>query len=282
MSSPSKIVCRPTKWFLWRAALMLVMFGGFGLYFLYDWKIGYPEKNLIVAHYEAFSDAGEAWANEENRGTPEQWEQFVDSRTIPFEDDPTMYPADTDFDKRWPDILKKMDDPRTDELWREFSKEKGWPQKIDPKEDVKSGRKIGQQIIAAGVCFVLTGVTLFFLLRTKRRSMEVDEQGFYPPGGDLIPFEAMKTIDKRKWETKGLATITYERDGKEQKAKVDGMVYGQFKEEDGAPAEALFQKILENFQGELIEFVGEDDEEDDGDSNAEQGDEKKPARSDQE
>lgn len=259
---------------------MLAMFGGFGLYFLYDWKIGYPEKNFIVAHYQAFSEAGEVWANEENRETPEQWEQFVESQTIPFEDDPSMYPADTDFDKRWPDILKKMDDHKTDELWREYSKEKGWPQKIDPKEDLKPARKIREQIIAAGVCLALTAVTLFFLLRTKSRSMKVDQQGYYPPGGELIPFSAMKTIDKRKWETKGLATITYEEDGKEKKAKIDGMVYGQFKEEEGAPAEALFQKILKNFQGELIEFVSEDDEEDDKDSKSDRGDEEKPAQTD--
>jgi hypothetical protein len=44
------------------------------------------------------------------------------------------------------------------------------------------------------------------------------------------------------------------------------MVYGQFKEEEGAPAEALFQRILANFDGELIELVVEDDEEDEAEN----------------
>ena len=44
-----------------------------------------------------------------------------------------------------------------------------------------------------------------------------------------------------------------------KKVKVDGMVYGQFREEDGAPAEALFQRILRNFQGELLELENEED-----------------------
>ena len=37
-------------------------------------------------------------------------------------------------------------------------------------------------------------------------------------------------------------------------AKVDGMVYGQFRPEDGAPAEKLFQRIRSNFSGELVEL----------------------------
>ena len=67
----------------------------------------------------------------------------------------------------------------------------------------------------------------------------------------------MRRIDKRKWESKGLAYVYYEdQDGGMKKAKVDGMVYGQFREEDGAPAERLFRRILQNFSGELIELEG--------------------------
>ena len=93
--------------------------------------------------------------------------------------------------------------------------------------------------------------------------MKVSEQGYYPPGGDLIPFENMLTLDKRKWETKGLATLTYKDGDGEKKAKIDGMIYGQFKEEEGAPAEAFFQKVLAGFEGELIELIVEKDEEED-------------------
>jgi hypothetical protein len=55
--------------------------------------------------------------------------------------------------------------------------------------------------------------------------------------------------------------LIYEADGKFSKAKIDGMVYGQFKEEEGAPADALFQRILKNFEGELIELVDENENE---------------------
>lgn len=252
---------------------MLAMFGGFAFYFLYDWKVGYPKKNYVIANYVAFNQAGSAWTVDANRASPEAWNAFVEQQTIPFQDDKAMYPPGTDFDEKWPEILKKMDDHKSDDLWTEYSGEKGWPQQIDPSEDIKTAKQIKEQLIAAIVCFILAAVALFFLVRTKSRVMKVDEQGYYPPGGDLIPFGNMLTLDKRKWETKGLATLTYKDGDSEKKAKIDGMVYGQFKEEEGAPAEALFQKVLAGFEGELIEMIDlngeEDDEEESEDEKAE-------------
>ncbi|MGJ8694804.1 MAG: hypothetical protein ACSHYF_00670 [Verrucomicrobiaceae bacterium] len=247
---------------------MLVMFGGFGAYFLYDWKVGYPQKNLVIAHYQAFNAAGRAWTVEEHRN---DWEAFASEQKIPFGDDLSIYPEGTDFEAKWPAILANKAEmkKKSDEgLWKEYSGERGWPQQIDLEEDPKPAYKIKEQLIAAMVCLALTAIALFFLIRTKGRRMVADDKAYYDPSGSRIPYVQMTEIDKRKWETKGLATITYkDESGALKKAKVDGMIYGQFKEEDGAPAEALFQRILANFQGELIELVvEEDDEVEDGDA----------------
>ncbi|MDB4354102.1 hypothetical protein N9Z02_02245 [Akkermansiaceae bacterium] len=264
--------CKVTKWFIWRAILMLFMFGGFGFYFLYDWKIGYPKKNYVVAHYKAFSDAGSAWAD--NR---ENWEEYVAKQTIPFDEDHSLYPKDTDFGASWPEILSDRDgmEGGNDEgLWKKFSGERGWKQNVDLQEDFMSKYKIDQQLYAAIVCFILTAIALYFYLRTRGRAMKVDSDAYYSPEGHRIPFNTMTQIDKRKWETKGLATITYtDEKGEEAKAKVDGMVYGQFKEEEGAPAEALFQYVLENFEGELVELVIEEDEDEESDTEEDLDDE---------
>ena len=91
--------------------------------------------------------------------------------------------------------------------------------------------------------------------------MRVDDKGVTPAGGKLIPFGDIKRIDIRKWDTKGLAYLFYEKDGSEKKAKIDGMVYGQFKKEEGEPAQKLYERIMANFQGELIELAPEDEEE---------------------
>lgn len=246
---------------------MLVMFSGFCIYFFYDWKIGYPEKNVVVAHYRAFNIAGQAWTNEDNRN---RWTDFASEQKISWGDDLSIYPESTDFEQSWPVILadkEAMRDKSDEGLWRDYSGEKGWPQEVDLDEDPKPAYKIKEQLYASMVCFVLSMIALFFYLRTKKRRMEVDDEAFYSPNGVCIPFDKMTTIDKRKWETKGLATITFtDENGQEAKAKVDGMVYGQFKEEEGAPAEALFQRVLANFEGELIELVLADEDEEDSDS----------------
>ena len=98
--------------------------------------------------------------------------------------------------------------------------------------------------------------------------MKVDGDSYYAPGGEVVSFDTIRRIDIRKWKTKGIAYLfsfpavdTPHADPDQaslQKVKVDGMVYGQFREEDGAPAEALFQRILQNFQGELIELEDEE------------------------
>ena len=265
MPENSPITCKVTNWFLWRALLMLVMFGGFCIYFFYDWKIGYPEKNVVVANYRAFNMAGQAWTTEENRNS---WPDFVSEQEMPWGDDLSIYPENTDFKQTWPLILadkEAMDDKSDEGLWKDYSGEKGWPQEVDLDEDPKPAYKIKEQLYASIVCLVLSVIALFYYLRTKKRMMKVDDEAYYSPDGARIPFGKMTTIDKRKWETKGLATITFtDENGQEAKAKVDGMVYGQFKEEEGAPAEALFQRVLENFEGELIELVPADDEDEEG------------------
>ena len=79
---------------------MLVMFGGFGAYFLYDWKVGYPEKNYVVANYSTFNQAGEAWTVDANRASPEVWNAFVEKQTISFDEDRSIYPSNTDLDRK--------------------------------------------------------------------------------------------------------------------------------------------------------------------------------------
>lgn len=38
MSHSNEIICKPTKWFLWRAVAMAVMFGVGAFMFFKDWK----------------------------------------------------------------------------------------------------------------------------------------------------------------------------------------------------------------------------------------------------
>ena len=270
MSQPEVIVCRPTKWFFWRVLLMLAMFAGFAAYFFYDYKVGYPAKNLTYFHYRSFYDAGQAWKDEANRPN---WESYAASQKMvamgkdksgaDFEEE-LLLPAGTELNQPWPEILqdeKAMASNDYKNLWSDYAREKRWPEHVDIAEDYYSQKTVKNQMYWGLGCAALSLVALVVYFRTRGRLMKADDEAFYATDGTKIPYGAIKRIDKRKWETKGLATVYYGEEGSLQKTKVDGMIYGQFKEEDGAPAEALFQRILANFSGELVEVLPLDDEE---------------------
>lgn len=271
MSTPDTLICRPTKWFLWRAVAMLVLFGVFAALFFKDWKVGYPKKNLVYYTYQAFENARQEFREREEAGqSAAAWEAFAGAQTIPFPEDAGLVPEGTDLNAPWPAILvdyeaykpvfEEGDTKKLAPGWLDYSDQRGWSS--DPPKAAMDAGTIKEQFYFGLLCAVLTLLALFYLFRTGRRCMAVDGEAFHAPDGTRIPYDKMRRIDARKWAAKGLAYIYYEGKGEGlQKAKVDGMVYGQFREEDGAPAEALYQTILKNFSGELVELEPIDDAE---------------------
>ena len=53
-----ELKCRPTKWFVWRALMIMLMLVVFLVLFLQDGLTGYREKNLQFYIYENFKSAG--------------------------------------------------------------------------------------------------------------------------------------------------------------------------------------------------------------------------------
>lgn len=269
--SQEMLICKPTKWFLWRALAMLAMFSVFTVLFIKDGKSGYREKNYRFYMYESFKDAGVKFEEMKAAGglTEAKWKEFVSSQTMSVpEGRLNTLPEGEDFGLNLPDDLANGYDVLNAqegqqgvvELWRKFSGAKGWSD--DPGDKAYDKDNIKNQFIAAGVTGGLILIVLFFLIRTMLRSIKADDKALYSQGGQTIPYSDMTRIDKRKWSNKGVATVYYEKNGEEKKAKIDGMVYGQFNEEDGAPAEKLFSHILKNFKGEILEYeaVEEDSE----------------------
>lgn len=271
-SSDEAPVCKPTKWFLWRAVAMLVMFSVFAVLFIQDGIWGYRDKNLQFFVHENFKKAGIEFQKmaAEDGFSEEQWKSHAASQKCQFpEDAAEIMPKDADLEMPWPESIvngyalmkEKGGQNGAIKLWEEYSASRKWSS--EPAEHPMDAGKIREQFIAAGVAGLLIAVTLFFLFRTMRRSIKADNDALYTQEGHRIAYSDMVRIDKRKWDTKGLALVYYNDGGEEKKAKIDGMVYGQFKEEEGAPAEKLFAYVMERFKGEVIEYVEEEEEEQD-------------------
>lgn len=263
MSSNSLIICKPTSWIKIRGVLIILMFSVFAYLFYTDGSKGYREKNVEYVMHKLITVVvpGEAYTFE---GSEEEWRKFAESQKINFPDaDACPLPEGFDTGQGWPqilidryDVLKKGVN-ESGVLWEEYSKHKGW--EIKPPEELHEQADLNTQFYFFYGCTLISLFTLVWFTRILLTDMRVDDKGFTAPGGKFIGFSAMRCVDKRKWDGKGIAFIDYLDGDVKKRVKVDGMIYGQFNKANGEPAEKLFAKLMDNFKGEVIEFVDEDE-----------------------
>ena len=252
---------------------MLVMFSVFFVLFLTDGLWGYREKNEQYYMQKNFEQAGVVFQEKEKAGGNDaaSWKEFASRQVCVFpENAEEVLPEGVAAKKPWPEVLvngysvmkEKGAQNGAQKLWEDYALERKWPAEL-PEHPLSAG-EIRDQFVAAGVAGVLIIGTLFILIRTLRRTIRVDEEALYTQDGRRIPFADMVRIDKRKWDTKGIAFVYYMEGGEEKKAKIDGMVYGQFQEENGAPAERLFEHVMAHFKGEVLEYADAEENDEKG------------------
>lgn len=276
-ASPETIVCKPTQWFLLRAAAMLVMFAGFAAYFAYDGAVGYRKKNHVYYLAKSFDEAIKQFNKKsgENTLTAEEWKTFAAAQEVKFPEDAYLLPKDLKRPMPWPEILHDYDKikqrPQWTLIWQDYSAQHGYNSK--PPEEPYTKREIDEQWICSAVCVILAVVAAFFLIRTIRRRISADEEGVTSQDGKRVPYTDIKVLDLRKWSNKGLAYASYEGASGKGRLRIDGLTYGGFKKEEGEPAEKLMQLIRSKFTGDIIEFtsVEEDEEESEAEKAAPDG-----------
>jgi len=243
------------------------------------WDLPLPEE-IVKKEYEAnyrlimhrtFQEAEEVFAQYEKEGKGKfEWELLASCHDIAFPEDRSIMPVKNQNEK-WPAILSDYDryyaaakediesgvEVNEPYLWKEYTSENKLDQKAP--DAFKEKKKVDEQFYFGIGCLVLSAIAALYALRMKTRFMAVDDEAFYAPGKKKIAFSDLYKIDKRKWDTKGLATLYYKENGESKKAKVDGMVYGQFDKAAGEPAQKLFDVIMQNFKGEIIDYEDDSD-----------------------
>jgi hypothetical protein len=156
----------------------------------------------------------------------------------------------------WPEILRdyeRMKPLQWKMLWLDYSKEQGLSSNAGEKP--YSAREIHEQWVVFWICLALSLGALFVLLRTLGRSIRADDEAVTSQNGRRVPYADLRTLDLRKWETKGLAFIDYDGPSGKGRLRIDGLTYGGFNSEDGEPAERLMRRIRERFSGEILEYA---------------------------
>jgi hypothetical protein len=252
------IVCRPTSWFKLRAVVMFVMFGIFAGWFYLDATTGYRKKNLVFYLHKAFEQASGEFSRLNSDGTlsADEWREFAASQEVSFPQDISILPDGTVLPMPWPEILhdhERMKPLQWKALWLDYSGDQGLA--ASPPEQPYPANKIREQWIVFWICLALSLAALFFLLRTLRRSVSADGEALTSQTGKRVPFRDLRSLDLRKWDTKGLAFLDYDGESGKGRIRIDGLTYGGFKKEDGEPAERLMQRVRANFSGEILEYA---------------------------
>jgi hypothetical protein len=258
MNDPEFVLCKPTSWFLFRVLVMLAMFTIFAALFYMDGSTGYRKKNQEFYLYRAFEQADKEFArlNADQQLTPAAWKNFAETQTVNFPENRSLLPKSLKLPLPWPKILhdyQRMKPLQWTLLWREFSKENSM--NVKPPEEPYDARKIQEQWIVCWICLTLALAATFLLVRTLQRSISADDQAITTPQGRRVPYTDLKTLDLRKWETKGLAFLDYQGASGKGRIRIDGLTYGGFKPENHEPAERLMRLIQSKFSGELIEYA---------------------------
>jgi hypothetical protein len=258
MNTPEPLVCKPTPWFLFRAVVMLLMFGIFSVLFYKDGSTGYRKKNLVFHLHKTFEAANMEFAkmNSDGKLTAAEWKTHAEKQSVRFPADASLLPADIKQPLPWPPILhdyERMKPLQWNKLWLEYSKERGYD--ANPPEEPYDARKIGEQWVVFWICLALALGAAFILLRTLGRKISADDEAIVSVHGKRIPYTDLRSLDLRKWDTKGLAFIEYDGGSGKGRIRIDGLTYGGFKKEQGEPAEQLMRRIRSRFTGEILEYA---------------------------
>ena len=220
------LTCRVTRWYYRRMSIAAGMCVAFGLYFLYDWKIGYPAANAIAEKQEWFEkvllpshDAArkegrlDAWREEAKAGG-------------------------------WP--TGKGDEPPK---WLQYAAMNGWPEKPKRYTDKEVAEQLWWGLGTLGAGLVLAVA----MLLNRNKVLTAGADHWVTPEGEKVAFADVFRVDKRKWERQGLAYAWYRlADGRQRRAVIDDLKFGG--------AEQILERLLRKFRGELVEKVPDQEE----------------------
>jgi len=246
------IECRVTMWFYRRMGLLSLMFLFFAGWFYKDHRWGYPDEQ---ADYDVMVWFG---ANKEGR----QDEQVVLPRFNELRDAGTL-------EEEWPRLMELEGFPPLGEgggapRWMAYAKEQGIRENPKPR----SQDEIDEQLHWAIGSLVILVVVLGWVALHVPRRLRADGVSFTPPGGKTVRFEDVFRLDLRKWDNKGLAYAFYREGegGSEKRATIDDLKFGG--------ADRVLARLMDVFEGEIIEKVevpDEEEEEEEGEEGTEGG-----------
>lgn len=142
-----------------------------------------------------------------------------------------LYDAVIKYPAMWPrsDAYSQMremvpDDGAFQRQWVAMASEKGWPEKAPYTTEQLTTNTIYSYFM--GGLFTLVGIpALLTGLKCLGQWIEADEKSLVNAKGQRVEFDQIKSIDKSRWEKKGIAKLIYEEGGTEKSFVVDDLKF---------------------------------------------------------
>lgn len=122
------------------------------------------------------------------------------------------------------DAHKKFVDENREEAWPEHARQQGW--KAEAPEKRYDAASIKFQFVLGAVSTAVGLATLGWVAMCWRRVLKSEADAVWSDTGVRIPLTAMRSIDMKRWQSKGIATVLYEDgDGGTKKLLLDDYKY---------------------------------------------------------
>jgi hypothetical protein len=165
------------------------------------------------------------------------------------------YPRANERYKTW----KKFHDANQDDQWYVLADKNGWKRNewpdfladhhltAKPPEVAYGPDKINGQYTFGSLGVLLGGIILVYWATQVRRVVRTDEEAVYTAGGKRVPFGAITGVGKKKWDSKGIAKVRYELDGRRGEFIVDDYKF------DTEPSRKILAEIEEKLMARTVE-----------------------------
>lgn len=140
-----------------------------------------------------------------------------------FYDGAVKYPAEMELFQKHQE-LEKSGDPNWNQQWVQVLTERG----LDPTYQVTERREmdIFTQYLMGALVLPVGLVFGWSFLRSQGRWIAADDTGLHTSWGQHAPWASLKTVDKSRWKSKGIAVVRYtDPSGSEQKITLDDWKY---------------------------------------------------------
>ncbi|QEG37916.1 hypothetical protein [Bythopirellula goksoeyrii] len=122
----------------------------------------------------------------------------------------------------------KLGELQLSEMWKERAAERGWP--TDNPLNPETGKPlapvdINEQFFYAGGAGLIGLGFLSRLVYMLGRWVETEGTTLRTKGGQQTDFSQITGLDKKKWQSKGIAWVDYQDGGKKNKIRLDDYYY---------------------------------------------------------